>query len=457
MTTFSRIIKKAASSITPLANRTRRNDSSSVLISTPLTKSTISCSNFYGRVMRKILTPTLRFPSPAKKKPTSSDPIICAEEAEDRHTVVKKKSEFPFKIEDKPGEQTITLTRRYQTEKIKVMVHMPADHSYTAVERGDELDEENNYPHKDSVSDPQSSIRLVVSSTNSYGTTLEYGVIAYPDDFSIDSFCIKYANAPDDENIYYKGPDYVKLDKNLQKEFKRRLKIRGIIPSTTNVLHKYMANRDMYSSADSSNSPPLTTNYQYTDPESFETTLLNDEGITVPYHIERYRRRGHPLVSADDIRNSGKNHEDFIWIPYPYTRSEKLLWIEVPSKGFLATCERELVPELDGDDSWDDDPSSILDSEDDNPYRRLPPKTIGDPLVFSEEMDKILYPDLKYTTDYTKIDYNKFWEECGVALKEHHAEMRKIKYANRYANKRKVYNCPTLEELEQYTYMCNVK
>ncbi|RZC85324.1 hypothetical protein C5167_041508 [Papaver somniferum] len=154
-------------------------------------------------------------------------------------------------------------------------------------ERGDRsVDQIHDHQRKNSFSDPQSSIRLVVTSTNFLGTTLEYGVIAYPDDFAIDSFCVKYTNIPE-ENIYYKGPDYVKLDKNLQKEFHRRLKIRGIIPSTTNFLHEYMANRDMYST-DSSSSPPPPTNTAPTDqstPESVGTRLINDEGIPVDYVI----------------------------------------------------------------------------------------------------------------------------------------------------------------------------
>ncbi|MCL7046296.1 hypothetical protein MKW94_015725, partial [Papaver nudicaule] len=138
-------------------------------------------------------------------------------------------SEFPFKIEDKPGEQTVTLTREYRDDYIKVIVHMP-QHS-SSVDGVNK--EEKSVDESDSVSSVlQSCIRLVVTSTNFRGTTLEYGVIAYQEEFLIDSFCVKYANAPDEDNIYYKGPDYAKLDSDFQREFKRRLKIRGIIPST---------------------------------------------------------------------------------------------------------------------------------------------------------------------------------------------------------------------------------
>ncbi|MCL7036113.1 hypothetical protein MKW94_002683 [Papaver nudicaule] len=280
--------------------------------------------------------------------------------------------------------------------------------------------EEKRVDESDSVSSVlQSSIRLVVTSTNFRGTTLEYGVIAYPDDFLIDSFCIKYANAPDEENIYYKGPDYAKLDSNLQREFKRRLKIRGIIPSTTCFLHKYMAYRDKYSSAYSSSFP---TTDQLT-PESLLTPFLNDEGIPADPVDEVYRKRGHPLVSAEDIRNSGKNPDDFIWIPYPYHRTEKLMYIEVPSKGFFAS-ESELE-DYEVDDDWKDDFDLFLDGEayNANPYRCLPRKAYGDPPVFSEEMDKILYPDLKHATDP-----NRALKGFRVDLQPYYDELDKIKY-----------------------------
>ncbi|KAI3858363.1 hypothetical protein MKX03_024687 [Papaver bracteatum] len=220
-------------------------------------------------------------------------------------------------------------------------------------------------------------------------------------------FCIKYANAPDEENIYYRGLAYANLDKNLQKEFHRRLKILGIIPSTTRFLHEYMANRDMCSS-DSANSPPT----DQSTPESIETTIINDEGIPVHYVV------GHPLVSADDIRNSGKNPKDFIWIPYPHTRSEKLLWIEVPSEGFFAS-ESELQEDVELDlVVGREEDLLFLDGEDDNPYRCLPPK----------DMDRIMYPDLKHMEDVP--DYEKAWENSRVALKAHHDEMDKIMYSN---------------------------
>ncbi|KAI3912894.1 hypothetical protein MKW98_012836 [Papaver atlanticum] len=419
---MARIIKKAITPVllayTRTARRNYSSSSSSIFINPQLKKnSSTNISRSSSSLIYQIRTPTRDFSSSSsigKKGPSGSD-----------KKVVETPREFPFNIEDIPGEQTITLTRKHRGDDIRVIVHMPADHSSTIEGSGDELDNQNHDKHKDSFGDLQSSIRLVVSGTNFLGTTLEYGVIAYPDDFSIDSFCIKYTNAPDEENIYYRGPEYAKLDKNLQKEFRRRLKIIGIVPSTTNFLHEYMANRDMCSSDSSNPSPPATNQ---PPPEPIETTLFNDEGIPVDSDIEMYRQRGHPLVSAEDIRNSGKNHKDFIWIPYLYTRSEKPLWIEVPREGFYdseSELQREVELQLINARKED---SLFLDGEADNPYRCLPPKEVGDPPVFSEEMDKILYPDLKHMENAT--DHTKAWEELGVALKAHNDEMNKIKYPN---------------------------
>ncbi|KAI3871846.1 hypothetical protein MKX03_014966 [Papaver bracteatum] len=330
---MARIIKKAAASLTPvLLAYTRktpcRNYSSSSIFINPGLK--INSTNI-GRslIYRQDRPLNLQlFSSLAENNKGPSSSVFPEVKAEDLlHkmikwmslcvcSVVQTPSGFPFQIEDKPGKRTVTLSREYRGDDIKVIVHMPAGRSSNVEERGDLLDNQNHDQDNDSVSDPQSSIRLVVSRTNYFGTTLEYGVIAYPDDFSIDSFCNKYAKALDEENIYYRGPDYAKLDKNLQKEFHRRFKILGIIPSTTRFLHEYMVNRDMCSS-DSANSPPPT---DQSPTESIQSTLINDEGIHVDYAVEVFRQRGHPLVSAEDIRNSGKKHKDFIWIPYPYTR-----------------------------------------------------------------------------------------------------------------------------------------
>ncbi|RZC53152.1 hypothetical protein C5167_011996 [Papaver somniferum] len=258
---MARIIKKAASSLTPvlLAYPRTAHRSSSIFITPQLKNSSNTISRSSSLIYRQDVlfrTTTRHFSSSiGKKRPPESDKIISAGEEAEKDLlkkVVETPSEFPFKIEDKPGEQTVILTREYMGNYIKVIVHMP-DFStdVNKEENSDESDKQNDQD-KDSVNDPQSSIRLVVTNTNYLGTTLVYGVIAYPDG---------------------------KLDNDLQKEYQRRLKIIGITPSTTNFLHEYMANRDMYSSDSSNSPPPTTTTTDQITPESLLTTFLNDEGI----------------------------------------------------------------------------------------------------------------------------------------------------------------------------------
>ncbi|MCL7039547.1 hypothetical protein MKW94_008400 [Papaver nudicaule] len=441
MAIFCKIITNA---IAPLATRTRKNYSSYVLITTtPLKNSTISCGCGPYR--------EVRFSSLAKKRPTSSYQVRCAaEKAPDVDTVlVETPSEFPFNIEDKPGDQTVILTRYCRWDHVRVVVHMPNHHSSTTTTTTVDV---NNEEKSGNESDRQSSIRLVVTSTNFKGTTLEYGVIAYPDDFSIDSFCVKYANSPDEENIYYIGTDYAKLDKDLQKEFKRYLKLRGIIPSTTKFLHEYMANRDMYSS-DSSKSYPTTTTTNQSTPESLLTPFLNEEGIPADPIVEQYRKDGHPLVSIEDIRNSGKHPDDFVWFPYPYHRTEKLLYIEVPTKG-LYISERELeVLEYEDDSNLSLDGEAFVDGEayQESPYRCLPRKAFGDPPVISEEIDKILYPDLKHATDP-----NRASKGSKVALQPYYDAINKMFYPHLHGRGDNVEMTDEMsaEEREWYQVYC---
>ncbi|KAI3915090.1 hypothetical protein MKW98_011989 [Papaver atlanticum] len=121
------------------------------------------------------------------------------------------------------------------------------------------------------------------------------------------------------------------------------------------------------------------------------------------------------MISATVERNTKTSSGFRIHI---HGSSEKLLWIEVPSKGFFAS-ESELQREVELDLAVQRAEDLLfLDGEADNPYRCLPPK----------EMDKILYPDLKHMENAT--DPIKAWEELGAALKAHNDEMNKIKYPN---------------------------
>ncbi|KAL8102909.1 uncharacterized protein At2g39795, mitochondrial-like [Apium graveolens] len=159
--------------------------------------------------------------------------IVCAEESDENPEVMDAPQGFPFSIEDVPGQQTITLSRKYQDETITVEVHMPD----LVTGEGDEDDND------DDEKPSQSHVPLIVKVAKRHNFILEFNCTAYPDEISIDSMSVKKPDSPEDE-IAYEGPDFSDLDENLQKAFHKYLEIRGIKPSTTNFLHEYMINKD---------------------------------------------------------------------------------------------------------------------------------------------------------------------------------------------------------------------
>lgn len=190
--------------------------------------------------------PTFHFSSVSvKNKPTSDDillrfiesEITCAQETDDFGAGEEVPSNFPFKIVDNPGNQTITLKRTYQGEEIQVEVHMPD------LVTGEEHDHQDDDKDDESERATQSSIPLSVSVSKKDGPSLEFSCVAYPDEIVIDSLSVKNPDFSD-EQIPYDGPDFQDLDEALQKSFHKYLEIRGIKPSTTNFLHEYMINKD---------------------------------------------------------------------------------------------------------------------------------------------------------------------------------------------------------------------
>ncbi|XP_038905637.1 uncharacterized protein At2g39795, mitochondrial-like [Benincasa hispida] len=160
--------------------------------------------------------------------------IKCAEEDLENY-VDEIPEEFPFEIQDNPGERTITLTRKYEDETIKVEVEIP---DVTA-----EGEEEDEAGEDDEQTRQESSLPLVLSISKDGGVCLEFGVTAYPDEISIDNLSIRKPDSSEDL-LGYDGPAFQDLDENLQKAFHKYLEIRGIKPSTTNFLHQYMINKD---------------------------------------------------------------------------------------------------------------------------------------------------------------------------------------------------------------------
>ncbi|KAB2596178.1 hypothetical protein D8674_031628 [Pyrus ussuriensis x Pyrus communis] len=234
---FTSILRRSASSLAPLASRLARGQRSYH----GAVATTVNHFNF----SRKHTQPTPFVPTPRYYSSHSSDQslvrvieseIKCAEETEDLDKVEEIPSSFPFKIEDTPGIQTVTLKRTYQGEDIQVEVHMPD--LVTGEDDNDDNQNDDNDEHAN-----QSSIPLVVTVSKGNGPVLEFSITAYPDEFQIDSLAVKNPEDSEDQ-IAYEGPDFHDLDENLQKAFHKYLEVRGIKPSTTNFLHEYMLNKD---------------------------------------------------------------------------------------------------------------------------------------------------------------------------------------------------------------------
>lgn len=224
------MLRRASSSVLPRAiravgsQRTFRSAISAVL---SVDKTTLNRSTFIPFLQR------------FSSKPSSDENLIRVLESEidcaEQPTANEIPNEFPFKIQDNPGERTILLTREYGDEIIKVEVDMPNPDDIEE----DEEDDDN----KDEGADDRTSIPLVVSISKGNGSCLEFGVTAFPDEITIDSLSAKQPEVSDDE-LAYEGPDFSDLDENLQKAFHKYLEIRGIKPSTTNFLQEYMMNKD---------------------------------------------------------------------------------------------------------------------------------------------------------------------------------------------------------------------
>ncbi|KAG8380747.1 hypothetical protein BUALT_Bualt06G0048200 [Buddleja alternifolia] len=232
---LNNVIRRTASRIVPLAIRasgggpTYFHHSSAVFSTTTLSRNMLQRSSFLHHY---------------STKPSSDDSLLrvieseiqCALESQEEDQGEEVPQGFPFKIEDHPGQQTISLTREYQGETICVEVYMPD------LVTGEENDDNDN-DEEGEERGGQSSIPLVVKVSKKSGPCLEFGCTAYPDQVMIDSLSVKDPDNSEDQ-IAYEGPDFSDLDENLQKAFHKYLEIRGIKASTTNFLHGYMIDKD---------------------------------------------------------------------------------------------------------------------------------------------------------------------------------------------------------------------
>lgn len=154
------------------------------------------------------------------------------EQSEDFDKNVEVPENFPFKVEDNVGKQTVTLTREYGSETITIKVSI-----LNLKEEEDEEEEDD-----EEVEEDESTLALVVTISKKDGLSLVFKCSASEDECIINSLSLK--NPETDDQLAYEGPDFLDLDVNLQKAFQRYLFVRGIKPSTVGILQDYMMEKD---------------------------------------------------------------------------------------------------------------------------------------------------------------------------------------------------------------------
>ncbi|KAJ6717951.1 COMPLEMENT COMPONENT 1 [Salix purpurea] len=215
---FTAILRKSASTVTPLASRLVR-----------VGQRDYHYAHFSA--MKRQVNPPRKNPSfillnRKSRMPRKTMTVILLK---------RFQRTFPFKIDDNAGQQTVILTREYEGELVKVEVHMP-DFVTGEENDGDDGNDDKEQP-------VQSSIPLAVTVSKKSGTCLQFNCVAYADEVTIDSISIGVSESSEDQ-MAYDGPNFHDLDENLKKGFHKYLEIRGIKASTTNFLHEYMINKD---------------------------------------------------------------------------------------------------------------------------------------------------------------------------------------------------------------------
>ncbi|KAF2296127.1 hypothetical protein GH714_036275 [Hevea brasiliensis] len=197
------IIRKSASNLAPLVSRIVRIGHRNYLsaLSPPV--------NHHASFSHSRPHAVLQYYSTASdaKKQSSTEFLLrvieseikVAQETDDHDRVEEFPKEFPFKIDDNAGQQTVILTREYEGELVTVDVHMPD----LVTGEGNEIDDDT-----DDIQKPtQSSIPLVVTVSKSSGNSLEFHCVAYPDEIAIDSLSVKNLETQEDQ-VAYEGPNF---------------------------------------------------------------------------------------------------------------------------------------------------------------------------------------------------------------------------------------------------------
>ncbi|KAK3231517.1 hypothetical protein Dsin_003398 [Dipteronia sinensis] len=153
------------------------------------------------------------------------------------HVEESTPSEFPFKIEDNPGQYTVILTREYRGELIKVEAHMS-----TSME-----DDHCHYPIKMVINismNDRPSLEFTCSGSLCAVSILELKV-KNSENLSEDSSIKNSAKSEnsEDDQMPFEGPNFSDLDEKLKKAFHRYLDAKGINTGFIGFLYEYMRNK----------------------------------------------------------------------------------------------------------------------------------------------------------------------------------------------------------------------
>ncbi|KFK35119.1 hypothetical protein AALP_AA5G238500 [Arabis alpina] len=240
---FALCIRRSASSLASVCGRVARAQALSVVVnrSSLVSKPSLLRPFFVSRVSL-YSTATERLKSDQTLLQVIDSEINDSFEADDPDLVeeIVDSSNFPFKIEDKPGHRSVTLTREYNGEQIKVEVSMPG---LAMEENEDDIDDNEDGDVRNEKSN-ETSIPLVVTVTKKSGLSLEFSCTAYPDEIVIDGLSVKHPERSSEEQLTYDGPDFEELDENMRKSFHKFLETRGIKASATDFLYEYMMKKD---------------------------------------------------------------------------------------------------------------------------------------------------------------------------------------------------------------------
>ncbi|CAH2064041.1 unnamed protein product [Thlaspi arvense] len=250
MTCVFIMVVLSASSLASVCGRVARAQAVSVVVNRSALVPRPSSSLLRPFVTRGLLysTATERLKSDQTLLQVIDSEINDAFEADDNdegeeETVAS--GEFPFRIEDNPGHRSVTLTREYNGEQIRVEVSMPG---LSMDEDEDDVDDKEDGDGRNEKLN-ETSIPLVVTVTKKSGLSLEFSCTAFPDEIVIDGLSVNNpenssSSSSEEQQLAYDGPDFQELDENMRKSFHKFLETRGIKPSATDFMYEYMMKKD---------------------------------------------------------------------------------------------------------------------------------------------------------------------------------------------------------------------